>query len=460
LKEVNVKRKLSIVLAVILTLTLLSTSLIFAYDSNKTTEPCGWWCAKIYNWLEMNYYCGSGEDGCWCGPSSGVSIGRFYRAERGYSNLPKLEICDEHGFESNWCYEPMYDALHEYMDTAPTGYTSPSNYGPGFVEMALHYEYDNFSYVHYGPDSEEGPVDEDFFMDVIVEAIDNGWPVALFAMGPLDGFEGVEALPGSDANDNWPATNWHVIAIEGYQYYWYYWQILDRRIRCTDNYSNANTLWLSWDDFIAEVPEHHREAVIIKNVGSSENDGYVENFEWGSDGDDLDTSGGEVKWATTTGGSSATEIDDDVYHGESGRSARLYRSGSGGSVYAYYRLFQPSYISFWVRKSDTANAEFTNGDGSNRIWVRINPEEELQYYDGTEWNTVCDNLETDTWYPIMFTNIDWSNKCYDIWFNGSLLEIQADMYPGSTRNGYLYFTSLYGSGTFWIDDIKDSLVQP
>jgi hypothetical protein len=159
--------------------------------------------------------------------------------------------------------DEMYDALHEYMDTQWSGYTSPDNYGPGFVEMALHYGYDNFSYVY------DGSVTADDY-GVVVDAIDNGWPVALFAMGMLQGFRGVEALPGSDDGGKWPCEVWHVIAIKGYSYYsmfgpHQYWPLTrDHRIRCTDNYSGANNLTLDWDELVDEIGGNLR-MVIIKD---------------------------------------------------------------------------------------------------------------------------------------------------------------------------------------------------
>jgi hypothetical protein len=241
LEEVNVKKKLSIVLAVMLMTTLLLTDVI---PVSGDTNP-----------LDMSYYCLTEK--CCCGPSSGVSIGRYYREEKGYSNLPA--DCDVY----NDCYEPMYDALYEYMDTDIFGSTSDSNYGPGFVEMALHYGYDNFSYVY------DGSVTADDY-GVVVDAIDNGWPVALFAMGMLQGFRGVEALPGSDDGGKWPCEVWHVIAIKGYSYYsmfgpHQYWPLTrDHRIRCTDNYSGANNLTLDWDELVDEIGGNLR-MVIIKD---------------------------------------------------------------------------------------------------------------------------------------------------------------------------------------------------
>jgi hypothetical protein len=470
-----VKKKLSIVLAVVLTATLLLTSGAFADQGHKEVNYIYWWGypvgADVSNWLEMKYYSESGMN---CGPCSGVSIGRYYKTrpleyyDKNYGNLPDSD-------------STMCAAFHEYMDTDIFGGTGWHNYGPGFVEMALHYEYDNFSYVYYGPDSSEGPVDADFF-EVIEDAIDNGWPVALAAIQVLEGFSGVLALPESDADDNWPPDIWHWIAIKGYSYsesflspgYTY-----NLRILCTDNYSHAGKteeggLWLSWvgeGGVIDEVGEDHLVAVVIKDV-DTENDSLVENFEWGTDGDSLEDwqdtedwqdNRGEVDWEVVgTSGDSGVEIDEDVYHGESGRSARFYKDTYG--TIAYYSLPQPSYIDFWVKKDDTASAEFRIGDGENAIWVRIYSNEVLQYAYDFWARDIC-QLQADTWYLIKFSNIDWDDAEYDIrvYLNGVLQgeEIGAAMRPYSGYNGLFYILSQGDNqSTFWIDDITDSLVQP
>lgn len=265
------KKKLLIVLGIVLTLTLLLTSLTFAYPSHKTIEYY-WWSRKVSNWLEMNYSCVSD---CWCGPSSGVSIGAFYRDDydKDYGDLPSPN-------------SEMYDALYDYMDTLSSGYTNWNEYGPGFVEMALHYGYDDFSYVYYGPESDAGPVNADFFW-VIEEAIDNGWPIALAAIQPLKGFRDVEAISTDEQHPthHWPCEAWHWIAIKGYSYFQALWggNTWGLHILCTDSWSWANNLELDWDQLVDEVGETYLRAVVIKDVDPDGDGPAVEDFEWGND---------------------------------------------------------------------------------------------------------------------------------------------------------------------------------
>jgi len=424
-----VKKQLLRVLAVTLTVILLLTCV--------TSAAYAWWYIPLQEIsLEpMNYSCVSD---CWCGPSSGVSIGYYYKQQ--YTHLPSPK-------------SKMYDALHEYMDTHFTGKTDPYNYGPGFVEMALHYGYDDFSYVH----------DDDVTADdwgVIKNAIENGWPVALASMGTLVGFRGVEEISTDGDPNDWPVTKWHWIAIKGVQYYGLWSYTWGQRIICTDNYSGANNLVLSWDQLIAEVGDF-LEYVIIKDEDDTPDGLAVEDFEWGDDDDgdsleDWQDNGGEVDWYVLTSGASVAEIDTEVTHEESQGSARFYKYNASPSsaVRAYYSLQQPSYIGFYLKKGDTAYASIKNGDGAKIIDFRINSAEQLQYY-ASGWHTLPGTLSLN-WIHIEVMNIDWGAGTYDIYVNG-LRKVTATMRTGSIYGGNLWFGSWTGSGEFWIDDITDSL---
>jgi hypothetical protein len=430
-----------------LTLTLLLPSLTFAHVGHKTFDYIGW-SVRVSNWLDMSYYCGSGLHNCCCGPSSGTSIGWYYKTR-------PLEYYDNNYDE----YLPspkskMYDRLYDYMDTDIFGATDWHDYGPGFVEMALHYGCDNFSYV---PDDEV--TDGDF--GNIVEAIENGWPVAL-----IGSFKDVDAIE-ENGNGDWPPFLSHWIAIKGYSYRQNLWPpgqpIYERRIVCTDSYCGSNKLVISWDELIEDGSG--LQAIIIKDV-DTENDGYVENFEWGDDGDSLEDwqdKEGEVDWEVTARGSSVIEIDDDVetHPGSTGtKSARIYRDGSN-SVYAYYSLLEPSNIGFYLMKSADAIADFRNGNGSKCIWVEVNDEEEVRYADSNGYyHTLPYTFPVNSWRHVEFKNIDWDSGTYDIYIHGYREAQGVPMVSGSYYQDNLYFGSYWdGSGAFWIDDISDSLIQ-
>jgi hypothetical protein len=349
--------------------------------------------------------------------------------------------------------DAMYDRLYDYMDTGTLGPTYPVDYGLGFVEMALHYGYDNFSYVY-----DDNVTHADY--DAIVKnAIDHGWPIALAAMGLLSGFSGVEALYTDETHgdNHWPCTVGHWIAIKGYHdgYMGHAHVVI-----CTDSWSGADNLYLDWDQLV-DVVGDNLKAVIIKDVDPDGDGPCVEDFEWGDDGTSLSAWGGEVDWDVSTSGASKAEIDVIPARpgGTGTRSARIYRA-SGKTVYAYYKLLQPSYIGFWVRKDGKAYASIYNGDGSRYISVHINSAEQLQWWDGA-YHTVY-TVSPNTWYKIEFKDINWTAGTYDIYIynaNGNLLAYKtgANMKSGVGYPGNLYFGSWSQSGTFWIDDINDSL---
>ncbi|MCJ7576239.1 MAG: hypothetical protein MUO80_06175 [Dehalococcoidia bacterium] len=396
----------------------------------------------VSNSLDMHYVCTSS---CWCGPSSGSSIGRYYDSIKGYGFLP--------GNSGSWL--DMYNRLYEYMETQSSGYTDPTNYGSGFVEMALHYGYDNFGYANYSTVTLADYSD-------IVEAIDNGWPIALASMRPTLGFAGVPAISTDEQHPthHWPCTQWHWIVIKGYFYYIDHWDgpgtpvITTRQIYCTDSWSWANNLVLDWNTLVNVVGASNLRAYIIKDV-DPENDGYVEGFEWGSDGASLnnwETLGGQVDWYSYAYGSSRVEIDNAQKHTGS-VSALFYRSSY--SPYAYYQLKQPSYIGFCLKNDWTVYPEFRNGDGNYAIRVRVGDVERIEYYDGT-WHPSTYSLQAK-WNWIEFRNINWSTHTFDIYVDGYLWKTGATMWHYSGYNGRLYFGSWTGSGTFWIDSITDSL---
>lgn len=176
--------------------------------------------------LEMEYYCGCGPcypecKCCMCGPSSGVSIGRYYRDIRGYDDLPGDD--------------DMYDDLYDYMGAYEgDGAIEHEDYGPGFVEMTEECGYDNFSYFE---DSYPSAAD----YENIVNAIDNGWPVALCGNRFQDELVG----PEEGEHEEWPPSGKHIVVIKGYLYP--FEPSGEYSIICTDSHCKANWLYLDWN---------------------------------------------------------------------------------------------------------------------------------------------------------------------------------------------------------------------
>ena len=424
------KKILVIVLAVILTLTLSLAGVTLADNGWKS------------HYLTMTDYCVCGEGNnpcCCCGPSSGVSIGWYYKtrdpAQYGcnYPNLPSTQ-------------SKMYDALYDYMDTSPIFrcYTDPFYYGYGFLEMTRRAGYYNFSFVAKGQYSGNviwgGKVaSEDFW--TIKNAIDNGWPVAL-----VGNFKDVYEISG-DETGTWPCTVGHYIAIRGYKYYDGGSYTSNRSIFCTDSYSHSDMLELDWDVVVQKTLG--LQFYIIK-------DEIRENFEWGNNGDSLSTSGGNVAWTVSTGGSSYAQIDAYIIHNGT-RSGRFYRDGSN-FVQAYYSEYQPIWRGFWLKKDLNAVFYTRTGDGAHSILVRVLNSAsggKLQYYYNGAWKDTGCSITDTNWHFIEFRVIDWwaYGHDYSIYVDNNWVKSGVHMYAETAYNGITAYYSDSGTGSFWIDDI-------
>jgi hypothetical protein len=169
---------------------------------------------NVFKWLTMSPYCGGG----WCGPSSGVSIGQYYKTQvdrngdgvKDYKSLPSSST--------------MYDRLNWFMSLR-VGPVLPPQYGPGFFAMTLEAGYNNFKYA----------------TDIIVTGgdywnrvadINSGWPIALYCWR----FNYL----GSPSVHHW-------VAIRGYIFYQYTGEPIQTWIRCTDSYVCTDTLFIDWN---------------------------------------------------------------------------------------------------------------------------------------------------------------------------------------------------------------------
>jgi len=193
----------------------------------------------------------------------------------------------------------------------------------------------------------------------------------------------------------------------------------------------------------------------------------TEDFEWGYDTCSLEDCSANWEVVGPYTGESWAEIDDDVRHGDTGRSAQFYRDGSK-NVYAYYETdtSELSDICFYVKRASTeVYVDFRCGDGDHCIWVRIMSDGRLRWYDYPQWHTVdVDDLDNlDKWYKIEFKNIDWNGNpddTFDIYVDDDLEEEGAIMHLHGGFDEGFYFENLSpSSGSFWIDDIVCSLEQ-
>jgi hypothetical protein len=223
LEEVNVKKNILRVLAITLTVILLTVCV--------NSAVAGWLPIILTHSEELpiEYYHYSSS---FCGPESGVAIGEYYREEKDYGDLP-----------GNYA---MFWDLCRLMDTSwPGGLTEYLKLGNGFKVMCWENGYSNFHYYNY-PDVNNN---YDFFW-YIVEYIDNGWPVVLNGGFPTEGDGGMISGNPDHGWPDWPPTAGHYIVVRGYSYKEFDYMgnayYFDFRITCSDSYSHDDDLVLDW----------------------------------------------------------------------------------------------------------------------------------------------------------------------------------------------------------------------
>jgi hypothetical protein len=210
-------------------------------------------------------------------------------------------------------------------------------------------------------------------------------------------------------------------------------------------------------------------------VDKDEDGGSVieEDFEWGDNGTSLGVEPplGDVDWSVWLMGgmygNSVAEISTE-YARSDDKSARLYR-GDWGSAYmqASYLQDSPTYRRFYFYFEEGSDAVLytTNGDGDNRIYVRVSRDEGmswlLEYYDDAGWHEYeiyCPPWVENRWYSLEFKNIDWFHATYDIKFDGATYVVGANML--ATPSGGWERTAYWNVGAMgsecWIDDILDT----
>jgi hypothetical protein len=182
----------------------------------------------------------------------------------------------------------------------------------------------------------------------------------------------------------------------------------------------------------------------------------LEDFEWGSNGVSLATSGGDVTWGVQASGSSKAVITTTHKHGT--RGGKLYCDGDHTVIASYQQSPAPTYRAFYIKKDDDAYFHTGNTHNWRRISVTIDTDEWLKYYD-TSFHNVC-RLDDNTWYLIELRNINYSASTFDIYVYdanglleseiGATMSFSWGMYSPVT---YSSATTSGGQDSVYLDDI-------
>jgi len=177
-----------------------------------------------------------------------------------------------------------------------------------------------------------------------------------------------------------------------------------------------------------------------------------EDFEWGNDGDNIDTSGGTVTWGKyIAGGTSSAKIDTgQAYRGT--RSLEIYRDGVNVASAWLTKTGESGYsIKYRFRKTGTAYSFFRHGDGTNLIQLLHHPNGHI-FYSG--WNDSGGIVPDDTWVVIELNNINFTAATFDLWFQGAKIVPSAAMLLyASAINRVQFDVDEEGTTSIWIDEI-------
>lgn len=175
-----------------------------------------------------------------------------------------------------------------------------------------------------------------------------------------------------------------------------------------------------------------------------------DDFEWGSDEDNIDTSGGGITWSKTTAGSSTAKIDTgQKYTGA--KSLRLYRAGAN-SPNAYFSQALSTEIAFRFRiyKETAAALGVYYGDGTKTFIDEIYPTTPHIY--ANEADTGVDSTN-GAWHLIDISDIDLAVPKQDLYHDGSIAKDNAGAKAVSWANGILVFQNNAGTSNLWIDTV-------
>jgi hypothetical protein len=201
----------------------------------------------------------------------------------------------------------------------------------------------------------------------------------------------------------------------------------------------------------------------------------IEDFEWGSGGTSLSTSGGDVYWTVTKlgYGTASAKIDTSPHH-QGTRSAEFYSNYNGWDITAWvlasYPEYRPQWRGFWARTSGVSGITTTGwvtatGDEQHFLSVRVQLGGRLQYrQDSYSWHDTNPvfKINPNSWYFIEFRNIDWDAATYSIYVNSNRVQDGVPMVSGTDWHGLDYDgITAYATddtydacgGSFWIDDI-------
>jgi len=217
------------------------------------------------------------------------------------------------------------------------------------------------------------------------------------------------------------------------------------------------TWWLLIDsipdpaNFTGYVHVGNAAATDASNISTTFGVGMADDFEWGSDEDEIDTSGGNITWAKIAVPNAYARIDTaQCWQGTrslrltcvAGKPADAYFTKAVGTDYA---------INFMVRHDNDSQAVFLHGNGTHIIYAYISPALDLEWYDGANTDTGF-NATVSVWEEQEINDINLATPKWDWWWTGTKIANDALCLHGATQNGVIDFENA-DPGTYHVDSV-------
>jgi len=180
-----------------------------------------------------------------------------------------------------------------------------------------------------------------------------------------------------------------------------------------------------------------------------------DDFEWGSDGDDIDTSGGGITWTKSVAGTSTAKITTDQAKLGT-RSLELYRDGTNNPNALISRVVSDGETAFFYARHDgTGRWNLSWGNGTKRLYPFVHPTFNLGYNNavGTGIDT-GEALSANIWHLIECRDLDWTGGTFDLYLDGNLVVAAAEMWDSVVDSGTIRLRGIAGDAYVFIDNFR------
>jgi hypothetical protein len=180
------------------------------------------------------------------------------------------------------------------------------------------------------------------------------------------------------------------------------------------------TIWVEFDNIGTDATTFY---MYYGNSGASAySNGHntfilFEDAEWGNNGDNINGSGGSVTWTSIRG---TPVISTEQKYGGS-RSIKIPHSKPSTCFSTSLTAGTEYNIRFRYYKENAAENDWLviHGNASKRIYVQIDPSENVKAYNGSTYVDTTLNALADAWGLMEIYNINWTSGTFDIIVDGS-----------------------------------------